>query len=442
MAGDTNRFFEHEGYWLARRQGSPFYYIACMPLDPGSRSVYRFSTGTPDLEEAKRRLVAHAAANPRVVHGGEVQRPERGHSEPVIIDLLSDYVDRLRETPSYRSAELPILKRWTHFLELNDVVFVSELTRTVQERYVAWRRQMIKDKHGTVSNGTLIRDLGVLKAALRYAWKDGRLTHPPYVIGVPSPPPRSRFLTEEEARRLIEHCDEPHLRLYVMLALQTMQRPIAIFSLKTSQVDLVNNRIDFLPPGKVQSKKRRPVVPITSSLRAELEWAVENSISGYVVEWQGQPVKRISTAFRSACKRANLEGVCPYTLRHTAATLAASRGVPLREIAGFLGHTTERTTELYAKHSPDFLGRAAHALDELFGLQRADQCRPQPVEANTETVDIIGVCAGAAEKNRTSDPTLTKHRGPHEYHISTHFEIHPVTLNATTFLHRTAESNE
>jgi hypothetical protein len=117
-----------------------------------------------------------------------------------------------------------------------------------------------------------------------------------------------------------------------------------------------------------------------------------------------------------------------YTLRHTAATLAASRGVPLREIGGFLGHTTERTTELYAKHSPDFLGRAAHALDELFGLQRADQCRPQPMEANTQTVDIIGVCAGAAEKNRTSDPTLTKIESSRAYHISVHFETHLFTL--------------
>lgn len=406
----TNRFFEHEGYWLIKRRGSQFFYVACKPLDPSDRSVLRFSTGTADLEEAKRRLIAHAAENPRVAP--TLLGPQARHApgEPVVIDLLTDYVERLRDSASYRNAELHILKRWTLFLERNNIVYVSELTRSVQERYVAWRRQIIRDKKGSASNSTLIRDLGVLKAALRYAWKDGRLPYPPYVISVPSPPPRDRFLSQAEVQRLIEHCDEPHLRLYVMLALHTMQRPIAILSLKTSQVDLVNGRIDFLAPGRVQSKKRRPVVPITPSLRAELLWAVENSISGYVIEWQGQPLKRIDKSFRRAADRAGLRNVCPYTLRHTAATLTAARRVPLREIAGYLGHTTERTTELYAKHSPDFLGQAAAALDDLFGLHNADQCRPVPEERQERVVDTIDFVTGAAEKNRTSDPTLTKCR--------------------------------
>ena len=37
----------------------------------------------------------------------------------------------------------------------------------------------------------------------------------------------------------------------------------------------------------------------------------------------------------------------------------AQRGVPLREIAGYLGHSEQRTTELYAHHHPDFLMKNA-----------------------------------------------------------------------------------
>ena len=83
----------------------------------------------------------------------------------------------------------------------------------------------------------------------------------------------------------------------------------------------------------------------------------------------GRPVKSIKTAFRAAARRAGLEDVCPYTLRHTGATLLAASGVSMRQISGFLGHTTERTTELYAKHRPEFLMDAAATLDELFRTQ-------------------------------------------------------------------------
>jgi hypothetical protein len=38
----------------------------------------------------------------------------------------------------------------------------------------------------------------------------------------------------------------------------------------------------------------------------------------------------------------------------------------MRQIAGMLGHTTQRTTELYAKHAPEFLYEAASALDHMF----------------------------------------------------------------------------
>ena len=171
-----------------------------------------------------------------------------------------------------------------------------------------------------------------------------------------------------EVQRLLAECQEHHLLLYVMLALHTLQRPIAIFSLRVEQVDLDFNRIDFLVPGAVQSFKRRPVVPITKTLRPYLEEAVRDSATGFVLEYTGRPVRSVQRAFKSACQRAGIENCTPYhTLRHTGATLMAAAGVPLRQIAGMLGHTEQRTTEIYAKHHPDFLAQAAASLDSMFG---------------------------------------------------------------------------
>lgn len=69
------------------------------------------------------------------------------------------------------------------------------------------------------------------------------------------------------------------------------------------------------------------------------------------------------------------------------------RGVPVWEVAGFLGHSSGyRTTERYAKYGPDHLGAAVRAIDAYFadlGVSRrpnADQldqdCQVGPCHPN------------------------------------------------------------
>jgi integrase len=54
-------------------------------------------------------------------------------------------------------------------------------------------------------------------------------------------------------------------------------------------------------------------------------------------------------------------------IRHTVACEMRKRGVPVYEVAGFLGHSSGyRTTERYAKYDPDHLGKAVRAIDAYF----------------------------------------------------------------------------
>ena len=50
-------------------------------------------------------------------------------------------------------------------------------------------------------------------------------------------------------------------------------------------------------------------------------------------------------------------------MRHTAATWMVQGGVPIYEVARFLGTTAEVAERVYGKHSPDYLRRAARVLD-------------------------------------------------------------------------------
>lgn len=401
-----NRLFEYRGFWLVDRPDTDKFYIAWWPDDAGTRRIRRVSTGTADIAEARQRLMEHAnrhaplsqeptadglphstapslvpAATPLAAAPSLSVRYEWSSAgasratlaqvthEPPLLILLTDYVDRLRDSASYRNAELFILRHWTEFCEQNSIVYPAELTFDVQEQFVQWRRASIVARKGSCSNGTIIRDLGVLKAALRYACQRRRLAAVPHFMTLASPRARQRYLTLDEVLRLLDACDQPHLRMFVLLALHTLQRPAAILELQTSQIDLDRGVIDFLAPGRTQTKKGRPVVPISQTLRPDLEWAIETSSSGYVIEWNELPVKSIKTAFAGAVRRAQLRDCSPYTLRHSGATHLVAAGVPMRQVAGFLGHSTEKTTEIYAKHSPDFLQDASAALDNLFGTQ-------------------------------------------------------------------------
>lgn len=353
-----HRLFEYQGHYLVKRTDTPHYHIYW--CRPGTRRVRRKSAHTADLEEAKQRLI-------EFVH--ERHRPRDGSPDTVSIhDALNEYIERnLAGKPSQSQARYA-LGHWDAFLERRDLMFVSDLTLDQQDAYIEWRRTSLIAAGHTGSNGTIARELAIMRAALREFWKRGLLDRAPYVKGLPPPPPRERFLQRDEVERLLAACQEPHLRLFVLISLHTLQRPGAVLELRVEQVDLARSRIDFLPHGKVQSHKRKAVVPITSALRPSLEAAVDSSTSGYVIEYRGDRVRSIRNSFSSACERGGLNDVSPYTIRRTGATLLAASGVPLRQIAGMMGHTDTVTTERhYAKHAPEFLQDAAASLDRMFG---------------------------------------------------------------------------
>lgn len=76
-----------------------------------------------------------------------------------------------------------------------------------------------------------------------------------------------------------------------------------------------------------------------------------------------------------------------YAIRHTIACEMRRRGVPVWEVAGFLGHSTGyRTTERYAKYGPDHLGAAVRAIDAYFAeLGVADRCHPAQIDGTRQS---------------------------------------------------------
>lgn len=316
----------------------------------------RRSTGTADRGEAETALGDF-------LHRRDRERPgPRDPSEILIADLLADYAEAREHRVSadrIAYAIAPLVRYWSGRT-------AADVSESTCRAYGEWRER---------APGTVRKELSVLASAINLAFRRGRITRPVHVELPAKVPTRDRYLSRQEVARLIRAARTDingrrnpkwrHLVTFIMLALYTGGRKGAVLGLRWPAIDLERARIDLNDPTRSATAKGRAVVPIARPLLLYLRAARRHgSATGFVVSYQGRPVANIRHAFENAVERAGLgPDVTPHVLRHTCATWLASRGVPLFDVAGFLGHRDLRTTERYAKHDPAFLGRARSALE-------------------------------------------------------------------------------
>lgn len=223
----------------------------------------------------------------------------------------------------------------------------------------AYTVRRIKDG---VKIATARTELQALRAAFRWAARGGVIAVAPAVIIPPRPESRVRYLTRDEATRLLEACEAPHVRLFTLIALHTGARSGAILGLTWDRVDLAALVIDFRVPGAAQTRKRRSRPPINETLRIALTEAKALATTDYVIEWAGGRIDRIKHGFRSACARAKLVGVTPHVMRHTAVTWALQGGHSIWDVAGFVDMTPQMVEEVYGHFSDGSARKVARAL--------------------------------------------------------------------------------
>lgn len=293
----------------------------------------RRSLRTSDRAEAERRLA-------------DIRKKPTGDT---VGEIMTAYLADKKETArGYQGMESGWRAARCSFENLRP----DQIDRTLCRRYAAARLK------AGVSNGTVIKELGVVRAGVRWAGKSASAA-----FALPSaPPPRDRYLTKAEVDRLIASAELPHVKLFILLAWSTAGRHSAILDLTWDRVDFDRGRIR-LADGQ-SGQKGRAILPMTPRLRDALLEAHKARETEYVVEWGGERVKSIKRAFATACRKAGIEDCSPHVIRHSAAVAMAEDGVPMEQIAQYLGHTNPAVTyRVYARFSPDFLRRATRALE-------------------------------------------------------------------------------
>ena len=237
------------------------------------------------------------------------------------------------------------------------------------------------------TGGGARRDLQDLGAAIGHHAREGYHRGSVKVVLPAKGEARQRWLTREEAARLLWTCwrtremqdGQPtakrplrHLCRFLLLGLFTGSRPGAILNASwlpgpaRSLVDVDNGVFHRRADGAVESSKRQPTVKLAPNLRAHLRrWRKADLAEGraHVVMFDGAPVESVKTALARAVDLAGLpSGVTAYTLRHSCASWLVKAGVSTRVIADFLGTSEAMILAHYGHLAPDYQDAALAGL--------------------------------------------------------------------------------
>ena len=226
------------------------------------------------------------------------------------------------------------------------------------------------------SAGTVRRELGVLRAAINRAHRNGRLTRPVALELPERPEPKERWLSRKEAAAIIRAARTPQARLYlplfILIGLYTGRRKETILSLRWPRVNLEARTINFDIGGRKRTNTKRGIIPIPPRLLPHLHRLRKRGTDlGYVLHINGERIKDIKKGFAAACDRAGIADVTPHTLKHTAATWLMQSGTDPWQAAGFLSTSVETLLRVYGHHHPDYQRQAAENIGK----------RPQNVRA-------------------------------------------------------------
>jgi integrase len=263
------------------------------------------------------------------------------------------------------------LRRWR-----DDLAKASPRLRTREGEAQKHREPAGDDDARRARRASANRCWTVLRAALNHAFRDGKVESDlawrkvkPF-RAVDSA--RLRYLSIDEARRLINACD-PDFRPLVQAALQTGARYGELCALTVA---------DFNPDvGAVairQSKSGKPRhIALTDEGRAFFERITAGRSGGELMfgQWGASHQLR---PMAEAVARANIEPrISFHGLRHSWASHAVMNGVPLMVAAKNLGHTDTRMVEKHYGHlAPSYVADAIQAGAPRFEMSEPDGVIP------------------------------------------------------------------
>ncbi|MFT7235287.1 MAG: integrase [Methylophagaceae bacterium] len=214
-----------------------------------------------------------------------------------------------------------------------------------------------------VKPATVNRMMEVVRAILNRAYREWDwIDKAPYVRMLKEPKRRIRWLTSEEAQRILSFLPS-HLVAMVRFSLATGLRESNVTGLEWSQVDLTR-RVAWIHAD--QAKAGRSIgVPLNNEVIVLLR-ELQGNHSKFVFTYKGKPVKKGNTkAWRDALLKAGIFDFRWHDLRHTWASWHIQNGTPIHILQELGGWSDIRMVQRYAHLSSEHLSPYADSLCKL-----------------------------------------------------------------------------
>ena len=277
-------------------------------------------------------------------------------------ELAQDYLDRCRaegKSYQYRNDIRNLLQN--HVLPMLIHRPVDELT------YQDFVKIADYFQSRNCSQSTINRYMGYLRAIVRYGIRTDKIRNNPLKGWQKPKEPQYRVrLTVSDLRKILNHA-QPHLAwaIEVTWNLGTRPGPSELFALKWTDVDWQNQKV-WIWASKTMSWRD---VPISDTFLHRLRAKYSESRSGYLIEYNGNPIKKLRRSFQTACRKAEIGyRVRMYDVRHLFASIMLAGGADLAAVSRLLGHaSTHMTADTYYQYLQGEKERAKDLLPELLG---------------------------------------------------------------------------
>jgi integrase len=318
-----------------------------------------------DREGAERKLATYILSK----HDPEKAVRKSDPNAVKIADVLTLEMRRIAKTEMPDARKRELINELSRIGNWFGSRVVGDLNGELQERYAVER----------VYPAAAWRDLKLLSAAInRYLKRTVGGVQARFSPVLPeAPQPRERWLTRQEAARLIRAAwrqkrerdnfhNSKHIARFILIGLYTGSRAGDICnaslvpSINRGYVDLDRGIYRRKPDDKRETSKRQPTTPLPPRLLAHMRRWHRLGISKHsVIEYHGKTIGRVRKGWDNAVEAAGLatddkrKKITPHTLRHTSISWYLASGTDIELVSLFTGCSVPTIRKVYRHALPN-----------------------------------------------------------------------------------------